>query len=202
LLVVEAPLVANFVIGANDILAWQQTVSQLAAIRRFRQASFVYVEGIKEKDARLLLPRKGILPLRQRQSYSLTVFSMSPDARPGDRYRIHVDENVLDVHGHLEFDLGYRFDTLRIPIRTGPPPGEPTIVKIQPIAPAFGPEIELQLQIRQSRLLRTVSLASPGVAAATAASAGVLPQTTPAYVRIGLVVVGSAALAIATRRRG
>ncbi len=188
----------------DDLTEWQRSVTQLAQLRTLRGASFIYLHTVHGKGrTRELDLVEGTYFVRPRTFYEIVVYGISPDIRSDShRYKVQFDDNIVELLDHIEFGLGYRFDLIRIPLRIkGGQASYSTRLRVGPITGTMGPEIEIRLEVHDRPIYRGLSFIAPGAAAALAASAGVLPPNTPLWIRVSMVVTGSAGLAIANRLR-
>lgn len=202
-LVIRAPLrkPLEHELDGDDVGRWQDTVDRLSRFRTLREASFIYLDGLCTRHGdRRILPRLGRYGIHPGVLYEAVMYGISPEIRPdAHRYRVHADEDIFEILDHEEFGLGYRFDVIRVPLRVRAKRARWCQVRFVPFAGTIGPEVELQIEVRDRWMLNGLSVAAPGLAAATAASAGILPHEVPLWVRASILLSGSAALAAANR---
>jgi hypothetical protein len=187
---------------SDEAIAWQDTVNQLTNVSSLQNASFIFLEGIHlaNRNERVNL-RNGLGELKIGRNYELLLFGLSPDGRPdGQNYRVEVDDRIINARETNNFDLGYRFDAIRIPIQPTDTRKTPTTIRISPAPGTLGPTAQIGVVVHGNRVRSAVGLVTPGIAAALAASAGVLPDTVPTWFKIAVVLSGSAGLAIASSR--
>lgn len=187
---------------ADAVEAWQATVRSLASLPRFKTASFILVNNIRaRRSGKLLLPHEGRYRLRIGRLYELMVLGISPDVRSDAHvYKISFDPELIDVYSSSEFRLGYEFDVITIVVAVLSTRAPLTRVQILPPEGELGTEVELEIALGSRPLLELVRSAAIGAAAAVAASAGVLPEQVPNWIRFAMVALGSAGLAVVSRR--
>jgi len=176
----------------------------MARIRAFHEASFVYFEGVVEKKSGWSKHLAGgEYKVYPGETFDIVVYGISPDIRPDSHgYRVQCDKNMLHVLDHEEFGLGYRFDRIDIPFRVDAKRPNVSRLRIAPHSGVVGCEIDIGIRVRERPLRRLFSFVAPGMAAATAASAGILPDTAPVWVRLGVLSAGSIGVAVVSGRQG
>lgn len=184
----------------TDLGEWQHTIALLAEMDFFAHASFLYCESLTEAN-RILRPTSDGYRLVSGRSYELTIHVLVPNTSGSPQLsRTNVDEDVLRLREPAELRFGHKYSTHSIPIRTVKTShGNSGFLRISPDVAIVGPEVKIQVYIEDGRIQRLRSLASLAVPAGLAASAGILPPSAPIWLKAGMVVVGSAGLALAAR---
>jgi hypothetical protein len=201
-LVSHATLRSGTASTADVVKTWQATVRSLASLPRFRTASFILVRSLRSRrSSKLLFPRRGRYRLRIGQLYEFMVLGISPDVRSDAHvYRVSFDRELIDVYSGSEFRLGYEFDAITISVAILSTHAPVTRIQILPPEGELGTEVELEIALDSRPLLELLRSTAIGGAAAVAASAGVLPEQVPNWFRFAMVALGSAGLAVASRR--
>jgi hypothetical protein len=203
ILVTRAMLRSATQSNAAEPSDWQATIRALGQFRAFKNASFVYLDTIRDQaNGREINPQNCRFPMQVSHTYELKLLTTSPDVRPDmHKYQISFNDKVFEAHGSQTLQLGHSFDVVRFTITANAARTLASRIQVAAIQGAVGPDVEIEAVISTRTVGRALSVAAPGLAAATAASAGVLPSSTPTWIRILLVVAGSAGLAVASRVR-
>ena len=191
----------------TDLEAWQDIVQNLSSAAAFNTASFVYVAGLRRVRAKAglnLVPRDGKFTLKNGFLYELELHALVGQATAdiAHTYQVRVDDRHLRIAGPVEFVFGHRYSTEYIMLEAqGRGKRESTYLIILAKDGSYGPIVRLQIEFSASYWRRTVDLGLPAIAAGSAATAGVLPIGIPLWVKISMIVIGSAGIAISSSRR-
>ncbi|MEU7810473.1 hypothetical protein AB0B18_28795 [Micromonospora chalcea] len=188
---------------ANDRAGWQGAVAMLSKMKTFAEASFLYVEGLSMGASghdRYPTPRG--YELASGRLYELSIHVIVPAGVDGHAvYRLHVDGDVVKLAEPPELRFGHRFSAHRIPIYIASAPlRHGGYIRIAPDPTVIGPEVKVPVHVRDGLLRRSAPIAAAATPAGLAATAGVLPDSAPIWLKIGMVVIGSTGLALATKR--
>ncbi|MFD5823844.1 hypothetical protein [Lentzea sp. NPDC060358] len=213
-LALDGPRSGHFVLEVPDVQApdrgddmndWQETVTSLASLDAFRDASFIYLEQIcyLNDNAPISPTLAGQYIVRSNSSIEVVLHAIAaPRSIPAHKYRLQVDESLLRVAQPADLQFGHKFSTERIIIECkGRRRNELSYIQLVPDGDTIGPQLRLSIGFRQTVTHRALDFGFPGMAAALAASAGLVPPGAPLWIRILMVTVGSAGIAISTARR-
>lgn len=213
-LALDGPRSGHFVLDVPDVRLpdhgddmndWQETATSLASLDAFRNASFVYVEQICYLNDSTPIPPTptGQYIIRSNRSIEVVLHAIAaPRSIPAHKYRIQVDESLLRLAQPTDLQFGHKFSTERIAIECkGRRRHELAYIQLVPDGDTIGPQLRLSVGFRQTAAHRALDFGLPGMAAALAASAGIVPPSAPLWIRILMVTIGSAGIAISTARR-
>lgn len=183
----------------DDLLDWQDSVDNLRRLDAFLGASYIYVDGIIDiTNGSRITPNNGVFEIRAGREYELTLYSVVPATSPGIHvYRTQTDTALTITAGSNELKFGHKFSAARIPFASlTRKNGSQGQIRLSPEMGLLGPDLVLRFRLRRGHVRRALAVGAPASAAAIAASAGVLPDNAPLWLKIGMVISGSAGLAL------
>ncbi|MFF5039216.1 hypothetical protein [Streptomyces nigra] len=185
----------------DEVLSWQETAETLAGMQNLDASPFLFFQGLQEQGsgefARLA---KGKVALSNSRVYDMRVFGLWPKGSVGvQTFDVQADDSILKLKPATELRIGYKFDEFRVIVgATSPTSHGLDHLRVIP-GPAWDfPALSIEVQVKRNPSYTLFKLGVPGVAAATAASASLLPEGSPLWLRISMVAVGSAGLGVAT----
>lgn len=211
----HGPRNGSFVLRSNEplvtgpeeeVAAWSEVADQLGTLPEFAQAPMLAIQGLRSwPRLKLVAPKGGEFPASRRRSYEIDLTSIAPRHLSGPRALLRVVSSHpgVQVMTNDSIDAGYRFSRSRVILYVADADGAPTVdVTVLAEGSALGPSAKMRLRLRSSLLDRLYGVLLPGGSAAVAAGAGILPQEAPLWLKVVMVLVGSAGVGIATFRAG
>ena len=188
----------------NPYSAWQETAKDLASSLTFNDASFAYLEGIfpQQVNCRPMPLKDGAIRLDPERAYDVRLHSIvSQRSLLRHEYYITADDTVLRIANTSPLHFRHKYWTFPLVARSGKAVGgASTMLAIRPEASILGTEISQLVTVRPTLVGRLRNLALPSLSAATAATAGVLGESVPLWVKVVRVAGGSIGVAVAARR--
>lgn len=187
------------IIDEDVVSGWQHVVESLGRTPSLEAANFCLFEGVRLVDGEMVrFDRTGSLILAPGRNYDVVLHAVVLHHEPLAlaSVTVGISEELGDLIDVPDFKLGRRYDRRTVGIRS-----RSTGQRVEGIvglssSALFTPELALRGRIRPRagmEILRRVPL---GLGAAVAASAAVVPDTWPIWIKFGLVVGGSVVVAI------
>lgn len=184
----------------NDVVrGWQHVVEKLGATSSLATAGFCLLEGVRLVDGEMTkFDRAGLLDLMPGRNYEVVLHAMVLNYVPSVTVSVVVgiNEELGDLIDVPDFKLGRRYDRRTVGIRSRSAGGRVEgIISLSSSSP-LTPELALKGAIRARPGMEIVRRVSLGFGAAVAASAAVVPDDWPIWIKFALVVTGSVVVAL------
>jgi hypothetical protein len=197
--VVSSPVLAEE-LYSSEIEGWQSTVDGLSMAGSLTGAHFCFLESISDAKHGAIQPfdSDGNYLLRADREYGILVHTMSRSQASvlADLFTVHISSSVGTLIDTPDVPAGLRFNNRTVLFRAMSDRRTRGTISLRGSGGLVGPNIEISAKVQVSKTKTVLRKAPIALGASVAASAALLPEDVPLYVKIGMVALGSIAVSV------
>jgi hypothetical protein len=190
----------------DEIAAWSEVANQLRALPEFKTTPMISIQAVRTwPRCRELKPSRGKFHVERGRSFEIDVIAIAPKQSSPSPSQVKSVSTApgLRVMTNASIDVGFRLNRSQVLVYASEEERAPTAdVTFLVEDGQLDPQVRIRLRLKSSVIERLNGLLLPGGSAALAAGAGILPQDAPIWLKVVMVLVGSAGVGIATFRAG
>ena len=199
--VVDATISTEERFGETSADRWENVVKRMTECSFFREASFLYCEGLMSLRGQHLTHQDGVFRLKAGSTIRARIqtYAITNESRL-HHYELRVDDSAIQAVDGPAISLTFGREVFDVQLLAFPSNRQrPSLIRVEPGQGENASFFTISVLIMPRRLAAGMQRLAIAASGAAAAVAGILPSSIPLGIRVALLIVGSLGLGLSAR---